>query len=292
MTKQKKNKEIFKHTHTQLIQFIQTFSLSPNNNVFSPEPNCVLKSKNSIRLGAWEKSVAGRDPCKTPSGPILRGINRGEKRGRKHSYFTHKKPMIYSTFFDERTDKSSEKNNLYWSLLHRNSVSHVKWDVSSHPTLKVEPLPHLSSPSAAQTAFSKANLRILRIFSSQFPGRMCQHHKDYHHMLVWCGLPWPSVDCGVTYLVLAGQVDWQCQADDQNPEIRVPNWSPHAQILNNPINNWSTEGLKLKLVGEMVDQSHNLLFEEAPGFVLNQIHGEKREKPVITWSPHGGRDAG
>ncbi len=58
--------------------------------------------------------------------------------------------------------------------------------------------------------------------------------------------------CGVTrkttYLVLAGQVDGQCEADDQNPEICVPNWSPHAQILNNPVNDWSTEGLKLKLV--------------------------------------------
>ncbi len=34
--------------------------------------------------------------------------------------------------------------------------------------------------------------------------------------------------CGVTYLVLAGQVNRQCEADDQNPEIRVPNWSPDA----------------------------------------------------------------
>ncbi len=59
--------------------------------------------------------------------------------------------------------------------------------------------------------------------------------------------------CGVTYLVLAGQVNRQCKADDQNPEIRVPNWSPNAQILNNPVNNWSTEGLELQLVGEMIN---------------------------------------
>ncbi len=53
--------------------------------------------------------------------------------------------------------------------------------------------------------------------------------------------------------MMAGQVNRQCEADDQNPEIRIPNWCPNAQILNNPINNRPTEGLKLQLMGETVN---------------------------------------
>ena len=90
------------------------------------------------------------------------------------------------------------------------------------------------------------------------------HHSSRSHEVQSCWTPPLIVQCvwrvllravwycgvtrKITYLVLAGQVDGQCEADDQNPEICVPNWSPHAQILNNPVNDWSTEGLKLKLV--------------------------------------------
>ncbi len=84
-------------------------------------------------------------------------------------------------------------------------------------------------------------------------------------------------------------MDGECEADDENPEVCVPNWSPHAQILNNPVNDWSTEGLKLKLVRVKVDQPHNLLFQKAPRFVLNQIHGEKEGKTLDHMtSPWGG----
>ncbi len=77
-------------------------------------------------------------------------------------------------------------------------------------------------------------------------------------------------------------MDGECEADDENSEVCVPNWSPHAQILDNSVNNWSTERLKLKLVRVKVDQPHNLLLEKTPRFMFYQIHGEKREKPLIT----------
>ncbi len=60
-------------------------------------------------------------------------------------------------------------------------------------------------------------------------------------------------DSKTTHLVLASQVDGECEADDENSEVCIPNWSPHAQILDNPINDWSTEGLKLKLVRVKID---------------------------------------
>ncbi len=75
--------------------------------------------------------------------------------------------------------------------------------------------------------------------------------------------------------MLASQVDGECEADHENSEVCVPNWSPHAQILDHCINNWSTKGLKLKLVRVIVGQPHYLLFEKTPCFVLYQIHVEK-----------------
>ncbi len=83
-----------------------------------------------------------------------------------------------------------------------------------------------------------------------------------------------------THLVLASQVDGECEADDENSEVCVPNWSPHAQILDHPINDWSTKGLKLKLVRVKVDQPHYLLLKKTPHFMFYQIYGEKEGKTL------------
>ncbi len=83
-----------------------------------------------------------------------------------------------------------------------------------------------------------------------------------------------------THLELAGQMDGQCEADDENPEVCIANWSPHTQILDHPVNDWSTKGLKLKPVRVKVDQPHYLLLKKTPCFMFYQIYSGKEGKTL------------